>query len=67
MPHFGHTMGSDERDWEPLETHLEAVAGLAEKFAGEFHADEWGRLAGLWHDIGKYSPAFQNSASECMQ
>lgn len=60
MPHYGHTLGDDERNWEPLEMHLEAVAGLAEKFADAFHAGEWGRLAGLWHDIGKYSPAFQN-------
>ena len=28
-------------------------------FASAFNAAEWGRLAGLWHDLGKYSAEFQ--------
>ncbi|MDA1018033.1 MAG: CRISPR-associated endonuclease Cas3'', partial [Planctomycetota bacterium] len=24
-----------------------------------FRAKEWGQLAGLWHDLGKYRPEFQ--------
>jgi CRISPR-associated endonuclease Cas3-HD len=43
---------------EPLDVHLQAVAELAEKFAGKFGAAEWGRVLGLWHDLGKYSAAF---------
>jgi CRISPR-associated endonuclease/helicase Cas3 len=35
------------------------VAKLAEGFASVFGAGEWGRLIGLWHDLGKYSPDFQ--------
>jgi len=35
------------------------VASLAESFAGAF-APGWGRLAGLWHDAGKYQRAFQD-------
>ncbi|MBI5635155.1 MAG: CRISPR-associated helicase Cas3' [Nitrospirae bacterium] len=42
-----------------LREHLEGTAKLAAEFAGEFGCGEWGRLAGLWHDLGKYSPAFQ--------
>jgi CRISPR-associated endonuclease/helicase Cas3 len=42
-----------------LEDHLEKVAGLAARFAGSFMAADWGRLAGLWHDLGKYHPDFQ--------
>jgi len=51
-------------EWELLHTgtgdgHLEKVAELAASFADKFGAAEWGQLAGLWHDLGKYSLAFQ--------
>lgn len=51
--------------WELLYTgtgagHLENVSALAEEFAARFGAADWGRLAGLWHDIGKYSASFQD-------
>ncbi|QEH32074.1 DEAD/DEAH box helicase [Aquisphaera giovannonii] len=46
-------------DWHSLEDHLLGTARLAEGFASAFGAGEWGRLAGLWHDLGKYSEAFQ--------
>lgn len=51
-------------DWEPLftgtgEGHLERVAALAARFAEKFSAAGWGHLAGLWHDVGKYSAEFQ--------
>jgi CRISPR-associated endonuclease/helicase Cas3 len=44
-----------------LETHLQDVSELAAQFAGSFgviHAP-WAALAGRWHDLGKYNPAFQ--------
>lgn len=50
----------DKSDWQTLEDHLQGVAKLAEEFAAVFAAGEWGRLAGLWHDLGKYSEAFQH-------
>jgi CRISPR-associated endonuclease/helicase Cas3 len=34
---------------------LRAVADLAGEFASTFGHSDWGRLAGLWHDLGKYS------------
>ncbi len=43
---------------QDLREHLDSVATLAEEFAPL----EWkahARLAGLWHDIGKYQSAFQ--------
>jgi CRISPR-associated endonuclease/helicase Cas3 len=43
-----------------LEEHLFSVAKLASSFAEKFHSAEWGYLAGLWHDLGKYSSNFQN-------
>lgn len=48
-----------EAGWEPLREHLEQVATLAAQFAEPFGSAEWGRLAGLWHDLGKYRAAFQ--------
>lgn len=43
-----------------LEDHLRGVGDLAGEFASSFGHSDWGRLAGLWHDLGKYSSAFQN-------
>ena len=45
--------------WEPLADHLHAVAHRAAAFAAKFNASSWGRLMGLWHDVGKYRPEFQ--------
>lgn len=40
-------------------SHVTGVSTLAEGFAQSFGAQEQARLAGLAHDIGKYSLAFQ--------
>lgn len=50
---------SDRSDWQPLKGHLEHVAAYAYENAEKFGAGEWGRIAGLLHDIGKYSREFQ--------
>lgn len=64
---YGHSLPDRPRtDWEALGRHLTLVAsgtpgagaGSA-LFARAFGASEWGRIAGLWHDVGKYSQAFQ--------
>ncbi len=41
-----------------LAEHLIEVASLAASFAKRF-GEDWARLAGLWHDLGKYRPRFQ--------
>lgn len=38
-----------------LRDHLSGTAERAVKYATEFGCAGWGRLAGLWHDLGKYS------------
>lgn len=48
-----------QSEWEPLDQHLHEVADLAGTFASAFGAGDWGHLAGLWHDLGKYSAEFQ--------
>jgi len=59
--YFAHSLdGKLYKDWQALDEHLKNVAGLAKKFAEPFGAGEWAYIAGLWHDIGKYSEEFQN-------
>ena len=41
-----------------LSDHLLKVAHLASEFARDIGGD-WAELAGRWHDLGKYRPAFQ--------
>ena len=46
-------------EWHRLDDHLRATAELASTFAEPFGAAGWAYLAGLWHDLGKYSEDFQ--------
>lgn len=56
--------GAEAAAWivHDLEDHLRQVGRLADEFATAAIRDgaRWGRLAGLWHDLGKYQPAFQS-------
>lgn len=58
----------DCRNLVPEHGHLNKVAWWAGKFAEEMfapgseegkQAGEWGYLAGLWHDLGKFAPIWQ--------
>jgi CRISPR-associated endonuclease/helicase Cas3 len=61
VPFYAHTRthadGSPapESEWKRLDVHLREVAELAGEFAAAFGAKEWGHLAGLWHNLRKYS------------
>lgn len=58
--HYAHSLPNrPASEWQPLEDHLNQTATLAEQFAADF-APGYGRIAGLWHDIGKYQRAFQD-------
>jgi CRISPR-associated endonuclease/helicase Cas3 len=62
--YYAHTKeGRPPVEWQPLEDHLTRVAEQARSFANEFGAGEFGYLAGLWHDLGKYSQEFQKYLS----
>lgn len=57
--HYAHSLAGEPTErWQELTEHLEETAKLAEGFAGKF-APGWGRLAGVWHDAGKYQSSFQ--------
>ncbi len=45
--------------WHSLEDHLHGTAYLSQQFSQSFDSGEWGFLAGLWHDLGKYQKDFQ--------
>ncbi len=55
--YYGHSADRAEH-WEPLEKHLQAVAERAREFAEPLGLGEEAYLAGLLHDLGKYSPLF---------
>ncbi|MDP2030268.1 MAG: CRISPR-associated helicase Cas3' [Thiobacillus sp.] len=58
---IAHAAQGDDGNWrEPhaLAEHLHEVGELAADFAKHFGSD-WARLAGRWHDLGKYRPRFQ--------
>ena len=59
--YIGHIKINERGEFElqELNNHLGGTAKLAESFASQFQNAEWGKLLGLWHDVGKYSDEFQ--------
>ncbi|HEY2293476.1 MAG TPA: CRISPR-associated helicase Cas3', partial [Thermoanaerobaculia bacterium] len=55
--YYAHS-ASSTGGWEPLREHLGDVAATAARLAAPFGAAEEARLAGLLHDLGKYSDRF---------
>ncbi|MDI9333568.1 MAG: CRISPR-associated helicase Cas3' [Cytophagales bacterium] len=51
---------SDKSDWQPLSEHLKNVGEIAANCAAHFLAHEIAQVAGLLHDLGKYSAEFQS-------
>jgi CRISPR-associated endonuclease/helicase Cas3 len=60
MTFYAHSLPNrPPEEWQPLDQHSKNAAELAAEFAKPFGGEEWARLAGLWHDLGKYSNEFQ--------
>lgn len=57
--YFAHSNDGPPEGWQPLRRHLNEVSRKAAEFAADFGARDWGAVAGLFHDLGKYSEAFQ--------
>ena len=58
LAHVRQDVGGEWRE-HLLDEHLRGVAALAADFAADFDSREWASIAGLWHDLGKYSTEFQ--------
>lgn len=58
---YAHSIDGNlnENEWHFLENHLKETALKAKKYAARFNSEDWGYIAGLWHDLGKYSFEFQ--------
>ncbi len=60
MEFYAHSLPDEpEAKWQKLRDHLQNVADLAADFAKPFGGEQWARIAGLWHDVGKFSDDFQ--------
>ena len=59
VPEFVSHVSEDSTRYESVQQHLVEVAQMAADFARPFGAEDWAYRAGLMHDIGKYSNAFQ--------
>lgn len=57
---YAHTNGPEKENWQLLSDHLISVAELAAGFSRNEDVSKLAYLAGLFHDLGKYSAAYQN-------
>ena len=55
---YAHSKGH-AGNWQTMRDHTQNVSTMAAGFADAFGCAEEGRLAGLLHDLGKYSALFQ--------
>lgn len=53
--YYAHSANKAGSPWEPLKEHCRCVAERAGHYAGVFDAKQEAIIAGLWHDLGKYS------------
>lgn len=57
--YYAHSgLCADRRDWQPLADHLRNTASLAADRGDFLNLRAAAHMAGLFHDFGKYDPAF---------
>ncbi len=59
MQYYAHSKGVNKADWQLLHDHLLNVSKKALLLGEEAGVSEFAALAGLLHDVGKYSAEFQ--------
>lgn len=63
---YAHTPAPGSTEWHMLDKHILEVARLAKEFADPFGAGELAYWLGMWHDLGKCNPAFQEYLKACL-
>ncbi len=63
-PYYAHTPNT-QGHWHDLVAHLRSTAETARTFAERFKAGELAYYAGLYHDLGKFHPKFQQYLQAC--
>lgn len=64
MKYFAHSLVNEPiENWQLLKEHLKNVAEKTAAFTKKFGVEDWGRMVGLLHDVGKSSEAFQEYLS----
>lgn len=57
---YAHSSAAeDQSNWQPLSEHLQSVGQLAAERAVPFGGQQLAQIAGLLHDLGKYTDEFQ--------
>lgn len=64
--YYAHTP-NENGEWHCLDDHLKKVSELAKRFASKFGAGELAKWIGLWHDLGKTNPKFQDYLEACQR
>jgi len=62
---IAHTPPTPAASPHDLVAHLRETGCAAGQHAGKW-GDAWARAAGLWHDLGKFNPAFQAYLHACI-
>ena len=58
--YFAHSLdGLEPHQWHVLSEHLENTGEIAAGFLAAVNGSDLGRAAGILHDLGKYTKAFQ--------
>lgn len=61
IQYYAHSKENvDPSEWQPLKSHLLATGDLAFELGRDAGISDLARVAGMLHDIGKYSQAFQD-------
>ena len=61
MEYYAHSHPSEDRtDWHKLSVHLQDTGARAASFLERLGCADLGRIAGLLHDLGKYTKEFQD-------
>lgn len=63
---YAHTPAPGSDQWHMLDNHIHEVASLAREFADAFGAGELAYWLGIWHDLGKCNPLFQDYLKICV-